>query len=149
MDGGLNQAGPPADRAPAESGRETPGEKLMTRNILVVDDDELVLLAIQELLTPLGFSVTVASNGADALRKAASQKFEVVILDVIMPEMDGFEVCRKMRQLENHHETPILMLTAKSGEEDKQRGMEAGANLYLPKPIAPKRLISLVEEALK
>jgi len=121
----------------------------MTKNILVVDDDELVLLAIQELLTPLGFSVTLAGNGADALRKAASQQFEVVILDVIMPEMDGFEVCRKMRQLEAYHETPILMLTAKSGEEDKQRGMEAGANLYLPKPIAPRRLIALVEEAIK
>jgi CheY-like chemotaxis protein len=121
----------------------------MTKNILVVDDDELVLLAIQELLTPLGFSVTRASNGADALQKAASQQFDIVILDVIMPEMDGFEICRKMRQLPAYHEMPILMLTAKSGEEDKQRGMEAGANLYLPKPIAPKRLIALVEEAMK
>jgi CheY-like chemotaxis protein len=121
----------------------------MTQNILVVDDDELVLLAIQELLTPLGFSVTLAANGPDALRKAANRRFEVVILDVIMPEMDGFEVCRRMRQLESYQETPILMLTAKSGEEDKQRGMEAGANLYLPKPIAPKRLIALIEEALK
>jgi DNA-binding response OmpR family regulator len=121
----------------------------MIRSILVVDDDELVLLAIRELLTPLGFAVTLASNGADALRKAANQRFEAVILDVIMPEMDGFEVCRKLRQLEAHRETPILMLTAKSGEEDKQRGMEAGANLYLPKPIAPKRLIALVEEAVK
>jgi CheY-like chemotaxis protein len=132
-----------------KSARDSPGEKQMTRNILVVDDDELVLLAIQELLTPVGFSVTLASNGADALQKAANRRFEVVILDVIMPEMDGFEVCRRLRQLEAYQETPILMLTAKSGEEDKQRGMEAGANLYLPKPIAPKRLIALVEEALK
>jgi two-component system alkaline phosphatase synthesis response regulator PhoP len=121
----------------------------MPKRILVVDDDELVLLAIQELLTPLGFSVTVAQNGAEALRKAASEQFEIVILDVIMPEMDGFEVCGKIRRLTAYHETPILMLTAKSGEEDKQRGMEAGANLYLPKPIAPKRLIALVEEAIK
>ena len=110
----------------------------MTKNILVVDDDELVLLAIQELLTPLGFSVTLATNGADALRKAASQQFDVVILDVIMPEMDGFEVCRKMRQLEAYHETPILMLTAKSGEEDKQRGMEAGATFISPSPLRPR-----------
>ena len=121
----------------------------MAKNILVVDDDELVLLAVQALLTPLGFSVTLSSSGADALQKAASKRFDVVILDVIMPEMDGFEVCRNLRQLEAHHETPILMLTAKGGEEDKQRGMEAGANLYLPKPIAPKRLIALVEEAMK
>jgi CheY-like chemotaxis protein len=121
----------------------------MKKNILVVDDDELVLLAVQELLTPMGFSVATAGNGQEALQKAASRAFDLVILDVIMPEMDGFEVCRKMRQLEPYRETPILMLTAKSGEEDKQRGMEAGANLYLPKPIAPKRLMAIVEAAIK
>jgi len=121
----------------------------MKRDILVVDDDELVLLAVQELLTPMGFSVTTASNGQDALQKAATTAFDLVILDVIMPEMDGFEVCKKMRQLEPYHETPILMLTAKSGEEDRQRGMKAGANLYLPKPIAPKRLMAIVEAAIK
>lgn len=121
----------------------------MSKAILVVDDDELVLLAVQELLTPLGYAVTTFSNSGEAVQKAASKSFDLVILDVIMPEMDGFEVCKKLRQMESYHETPILMLTAKSGEADKQKGMEAGANLYLPKPIAPKRLIAIVEEALK
>ncbi len=121
----------------------------MAKKILVVDDDDLVLLAIQELLTPLGFAVTTMSNGMGALEKASSDRFDLVILDVIMPEMDGFEVCRKIRQMGFYAETPILMLTAKSAEEDKQRGMEAGANLYLPKPISPKRLIALVEESMK
>ena len=73
----------------------------------------------------------------------------MVILDVIMPEMDGFEVCQKIRQIDSYTETPVMMLTAKSGEEDRQRGMETGANLYLSKPISPKRLIALVEEAMK
>ena len=72
-----------------------------------------------------------------------------MILDVIMPEMDGFEVCRRIRRIDSYAETPIIMLTAKSGEEDRQRGLEAGANLYLPKPISPRRLIALVEEAIK
>jgi two-component system alkaline phosphatase synthesis response regulator PhoP len=121
----------------------------MTKKILVVDDDELVLIAVQELLTPLGLSVTTLSSGPAALGKASSETFDLVILDVIMPEMDGFEVCRGIRQMDSYAETPILMLTAKSGEEDKQRGVEAGANLYLPKPISPRRLIALVEEALK
>ena len=121
----------------------------MAKKILVVDDDELVLIAIQELLTPLGYSVTNASNGPGALEKVSSEPFDLVVLDVIMPEMDGFEVCRRIRKMDSYAETPILMLTAKSGEEDRQRGMEAGANLYLAKPIAPKRLIALVEEALK
>jgi CheY-like chemotaxis protein len=121
----------------------------MTKKVLVVDDDELVLIAIQELLTPLGFSVTICSSGADALQRAASDHFDLIILDVIMPEMDGFEVCQRIRQIGSYTETPVIMLTAKSGEEDRQRGLEVGANLYLPKPISPKRLVALVEEAIQ
>lgn len=121
----------------------------MAKKILVVDDDELVLIAIKELLSPLGFSVTPSPNGPAALEKISGAHFDLVILDVIMPEMNGFEVCQKIRQINSYAETPIMMLTAKSGEEDKQRGVEVGANLYLPKPIAPKRLIALVEEAIK
>ena len=121
----------------------------MSKKILVVDDDELVLIAIRELLTPLGFSVTTAPNGADALEKATSSHFDLVILDVIMPGMDGFEVCQKIRRIDSYTETPVMMLTAKSWEEDRQRGLEMGANLYLSKPISPKRLIVLVEEAIK
>jgi CheY-like chemotaxis protein len=121
----------------------------MPKKILVVDDDELVLIAIQELLTPLGFFVTTCPSGPDALQRVASDRFDLIILDVIMPEMDGFEVCQRIRQIDSYTETPVMMLTAKSGEEDKQRGLEVGANLYLPKPIAPKRLITLVEEAMK
>lgn len=124
-------------------------EKALAKKILVVDDDELVLSAIQELLTPMGFSVATRSNGPAALEAAARERFDLVILDVIMPEMDGFEVCRRVREIESYAETPILMLTAMSGEVDRQKGLDAGANLYLPKPIAPRRLIALVEEALK
>jgi CheY-like chemotaxis protein len=121
----------------------------MAKKVMVVDDDDLVLIAIQELLTPLGFAVTALSNGPEALEKVSGTQFDLVILDVSMPEMTGFEVCQRIRQMSSYAETPILMLTARSGEEDRQRGMEAGANLYLPKPISPKRLIALVEEALK
>jgi CheY-like chemotaxis protein len=121
----------------------------MAKKVLVVDDDELVLIAIQELLTPLGFSVTTCPSGPDALQRAGSDRFDLIILDVIMPEMDGFEVCQRIRQIDSYTETPVMMLTAKSGDQDRQRGMEAGANLYLPKPISPKRLITLVEEAMK
>jgi CheY-like chemotaxis protein len=120
----------------------------MKKKILVVDDDDLVLIAIQELLAPMGFSVTTCPSGAEALAKVAREQFDLIILDVIMPELDGYEVCQKIRRMDSYAETPIMMLTAKSGEEDKQRGMEVGANLYLPKPISPKRLTALVEEAL-
>ena len=121
----------------------------MAKKVLVVDDDELVLIAIQELLTPLGFSVTTCPSGPDALQRATSDRFDLIILDVIMPEMDGFEVCQRIRRIDSYTETPVMMLTAKSGDEDRQRGLEMGANLYLPKPISPKRLIALVEEAIQ
>ncbi len=121
----------------------------MGKKILVVDDDELVVIAIQELLTPLGFMVETAAHGAGALEKVSRHRYDLVVLDVIMPEMDGVEVCRRIRAMDAYSAVPILMLTAKSGEEDRQRGTEAGANLYLSKPIAPRRLIALVEEALK
>lgn len=120
----------------------------MKKKILVVDDDDLVLIAIQELLAPMGFLLTTCPSGAEALEKVAQEKFDLIILDVIMPELDGYEVCQRIRQMKSYAETPIMMLTAKSGEEDKQRGMEVGANLYLPKPISPKRLTALVVEAL-
>jgi DNA-binding response OmpR family regulator len=125
------------------------GRKVMAKKILVVDDEELILIAIQELLTPLGFSVSTMSHAPGALEKLSTEQFDLVILDVIMPEMTGFEVCERIRKMDSYSETPILMLTAKSGDEDRQRGLEAGANLYLPKPIAPRQLIALVEEALK
>ncbi len=121
----------------------------MGKKILVVDDDELVLIAIQELLTPLGFSVKTSGSGPDALEQISRQKFDLIILDVIMPEMDGFEVCRTIRQNDSYAEVPVIILTAKSGEADRQCGLDVGANLYLPKPISPKRLITLVEEAMK
>jgi two-component system OmpR family response regulator len=89
------------------------------------------------------------SHAPGALEKLSTEQFDLVILDVIMPEMTGFEVCERIRKMDSYSETPILMLTAKSGDEDRQRGLEAGANLYLPKPIAPRQLIALVEEALK
>jgi len=121
----------------------------MNKKILVVDDDELVLIAIQELLSPLGFLVVTSPSGMDALEKIGAEQFDLIILDVIMPEINGFEVCQRIRRIDSYTEIPIMMLTAKSGEEDQQKGIEVGANLYLPKPISPKRLIALVEEAIK
>ncbi len=121
----------------------------MAKKILVVDDDELVLIAIRELLSPLGYSVRTCSGGADAVAEIGREHFDLIILDVLMPGMDGFEVCRQVRKNESYAETPVIILTAKSGDEDKKRGVEVGANLYLPKPISPKRLIALVEEAIK
>lgn len=121
----------------------------MEAKILCVDDDELVLLAIEELLHTEGYDVVTASGGAVALATLESQTVDLMIFDIIMPGMNGYELCEKVRVMERFAETPIIMLTARSGEEDRKRGMEAGATVYLPKPISPVKLCSLVASIVK
>jgi CheY-like chemotaxis protein len=120
----------------------------MAKKILIVDDDELVLIALAELLRPQGYEVHTVSSGSQALQELGVDGYDLLILDIIMPEMDGFELCRRIRKREKYKETPIVFLTAKSREEDRRQGMEAGANLFLSKPIAPEKLIELISDAL-
>ena len=120
----------------------------MAKRILVVDDDELVLIAVGELMKSKGFEVSTVSSGPEALETLEREPFDLCVLDIIMPVMDGYEVCRRIRRMERAGKMPVLMLTAKAADEDRQRGLEAGANLYLPKPISPAKLIQMVEEVL-
>jgi CheY-like chemotaxis protein len=120
----------------------------MSKRILVVDDDEMVLMALEELLKPEGYDVHAFASGTEALKKLDENGFDLLMLDVIMPEMDGFELCRRIRQKEKYKEVPIVFLTAKSRDEDRAKGLEAGANLFLSKPISPDKLIEIVGSAL-
>lgn len=119
------------------------------KRVLVVDDDNLILIAMRELLGPMEYEVVTALSGAEALKAVSETKFDLLILDIVMPEMDGFQLCEKIRQTDSHKETPIIMLTAKSSDEDRRKGMEVGANLFLPKPFSPERLLAIIAEALK
>jgi len=115
----------------------------------VVDDDEMVLMALEELLKPEGYEVHAFSSGTEALKKLDEEGgFDLLMMDVIMPEMDGFELCRRVRQKEKYKEVPIVFLTAKSRDEDRAKGLEAGANLFLSKPISPDKLIEIVSSTL-
>ncbi len=120
----------------------------MAKSILVVDDDELVLIALRELLKSEDYEVQTFSKGSEALKKLDQADFDLLILDIIMPEMDGFELCRLIRKKESYKEKPILFLTAKNQEEDKKRGLEAGANLFLSKPISPQRLLAVIKNTV-
>lgn len=120
----------------------------MAAKILVVDDDDLVLAALEALLSPHGYEVVTAANGPEALAKLAHGGADLLILDIIMPGMSGVELCEHLRQVEKYRTIPVIMLTAKSSAEDKKRGTDAGADLFLPKPIAPQRLLDLVKSAL-
>ena len=120
----------------------------MSKRILVVDDDELVLVALAELLSPKGYTVSTALSGPQALEKIDKDRFDLLILDIIMPKMDGYELCQRIRAMEEYSEIPIIMLTAKSSEEDQRRGLMVGATLFLPKPISPQRLLHLIAATL-
>ncbi|MFH0812446.1 MAG: response regulator, partial [Pseudomonadota bacterium] len=89
----------------------------MAKKILVVDDDDLVLTALEILLAPSGYDVTTAFDGRDALEKINKGTFDLLILDIIMPGMNGFELCKKIRGNEQFRTVPIIMLTAKSSPE--------------------------------
>jgi CheY-like chemotaxis protein len=120
----------------------------MSKRILVVDDDEMVLMALNELLTPEGYEVHQVSSGAEALKRLHETPYDILLLDVIMPEMDGFELCRRIREREDCKEVPIVFLTAKSREEDRAQGLEVGGNLFLSKPISPEKLLTIISETL-
>jgi DNA-binding response OmpR family regulator len=120
----------------------------MPKRILLVDDDELILLSLQDLFAASGLAVSTVGSGAEALRLAGAEPYDAVVLDVVMPGMSGLEVCRKLRQMPGYARVPILLLTAKSEEADRLKGLEAGADSFLPKPFDPGRLVELVREAL-
>ncbi len=115
--------------------------------VLVVDDDDRVLEALRRALTLKGFATTVAVDGEMALSQLAVSAPDVIILDVKMPEVDGIEVCRRVRQAGDR--TPILMLTAADAVEDRVLGLEAGADDYLAKPFALEELIARVRALIR
>ena len=120
----------------------------MAKRILIVDDDEMVLIALDELLRPEGYEVHTLTSGSEALKRLDQNGYDLLVLDIIMPEMDGFELCKKIREKEDFRETPIVFLTAKSQEEDRAQGIEAGANLFLSKPISPEKLLGIISDTI-
>src|ERR1700736_6812158 len=116
------------------------------RRILVVDDDPMVATPVQRVLRPEGYKVDVALSGADALEQAGAQRPDLVVLDLMMPGIDGLEVCRQLRADSN---LPILMLTARGGTADRVRGLDEGADDYLVKPFAYAELLARVRALLR
>src|ERR1700694_3762938 len=116
------------------------------RRILVVDDDPMVATTIQRVLRPEGYDVDVALGGAAALDQARARRPDLVVLDMMMPGIDGLEVCRQLRA---NGSLPILMLTARSGTADRVRGLDIGADDCLAKPFAYAELLARVRALLR
>lgn len=117
--------------------------------VLIVDDEEDFLELVRERLEFGGYLVDTATDGKKALIMIAQQKPDIILLDLMMPHMNGYEVCERLKNDEMYMDIPIIILTAKAQEEDKRRGLRAGADDYLVKPFEPKELISKIEEFTK
>lgn len=121
-------------------------ESFRDRRILIVDDEERMVRFIRLNLEHDGFQVLEAFNGTQAINKIRSNLPDLVLLDVMMPDMDGFEVLRIVREVSR---VPVIMLTAKGEEEDRVRGLEMGADDYITKPFSPRELVSRVRAVLR
>ncbi len=119
----------------------------MSNRILVVDDEEFILTLIEFNLQQAGFEVITAMDGAEGLRKATEENPDLIILDLMLPKMDGMEVCKELRV--RRIMTPILMLTAKDDEFDKVLGLELGADDYMTKPFSPREVVARVKAILR
>ena len=118
----------------------------MGPKILVVEDEKPIAEIIQFNLEREGYSVVLAFNGQDALDMAIRDMPDLIILDVMLPKLDGFQVCKEIRRTSN---TPILMLTAKEAESDKVKGLTLGADDYITKPFSPRELVARVKAHLR
>jgi two-component system KDP operon response regulator KdpE len=121
-------------------------ESLIRRKILVVDDEERMVRFIRLNLEHDGFVVVEAFNGKQALQRLRDATPDLILLDIMMPDLDGFEVLQMIREINN---VPVIMLTAKGEEDDRVRGLELGADDYVTKPFSPRELVSRVKAVLR
>ena len=121
----------------------------MAKTILVVDDDENILNLEKTILEQKGFAVTTASGGPEALALLETGTFDLILLDVMMPEIDGFEVCRRIKEDERLKEIPVIFLTAKGGGDALAEGFESGAVMYINKPFTANKLLTIVNTMLE
>ena len=118
----------------------------MTKNILLVEDEPNIVVSLKFLLEHAGFEVTVETNGQTALDTALANPPDVMILDVMLPGLDGFEILRRLRADENARELPVLMLTAKGQREDRDNALRFGADLFISKPFSNEEVIAAVKQ---
>jgi len=125
------------------------GDKGMPKGkILVVDDEVYILHILDFSLGAEGFEVISADNGELAVEKARQEKPTLIVLDIMMPVLDGYETCRRLKQDPLTKDIPVVLLTAKGRDVDKRLGFEVGAADYIVKPFSPSRLIERIQEIL-
>ena len=116
--------------------------------VLIVDDEPNIVLSLEFLLRQQGYEVSVARDGEEALAAAEAWRPDLMVLDVMLPGLDGFEVCRRLRERPENAALKILLLTARGREVERVRGMEEGADAYVRKPFSTRQLMKTVAELL-
>lgn len=120
----------------------------MAKRVLVVDDEPNIVLSLEFLMKRAGFEVAVARNGAEALQALDATPPDLLLLDVMMPEFDGYEVCGRIRARPEWAATKIIMLTARGREQERARGLALGADAYVTKPFSTRDLVEQVKQML-
>jgi DNA-binding response OmpR family regulator len=133
-------------RDPAAAAADLPEEQLLSERILIVEDDKSIRTIVEYALRDAGFDIVSAERGDDALERVAHDRVDLVILDLMLPGMDGLEVCKRIRA---ERSMPIIILSARGEELDKVLGLELGADDYVTKPFSPRELVSRVKANLR
>lgn len=117
--------------------------------ILVTEDSPTILAITKDVLEGAGFTVIAAVDGQEALDKARKEAPDLIVLDLMLPKLDGYKVCRMLKFDEKYKQIPIILLTARAQEADEKLGKEVGADAYLTKPFDPDKLLGKIKELLK
>jgi len=135
--------------SPAEGGGLTEESTFGRAKVLCIDDDRLLLGLVKDAIETHGFEALTAIDGPSGLALAKAQRPDIILVDVMMPKMSGFEVCQHLRADPKLKGTPIIIITAMADPDLKAKGLEAGANLAIPKPFNPTQIIVLIKKALE
>jgi len=117
--------------------------------ILVIEDDQLIAFMLKELLTVNHYEVVLAGDGDEGLSKARSAQPDLILLDIMLPKLDGLRICRLLKFDLKYRHIPIIMLTGRAGESDREVSLQSGANDYVVKPFDPHDLLAKISELLK
>jgi len=120
----------------------------MEKKVLLVEDEKNIILGVRTCLEAVGYEVYVVEDGEAALEYVRTEKPDLILLDLLLPKIDGFEVCAKIKKDEKTKNIPVVVLTAKAAEEDRRKVMELGADAYMTKPFRPQELWDQIKKFL-
>jgi len=120
----------------------------MPKKVLLIDDDTKILLLEKTILNQSGISAETATNGMEALEKLKQSSFDAIVLDIMMPHMDGYETAKEIKKLENHKATPIVMVTAAPEREAMKQSFASGVLIFMNKPFTAQKFLSVIQTVL-